>query len=67
MGFIVDHPLMHDAIQQKYGKPLFYFPGEELQQLEMEYAPVHQHKVTDTTSKAYVFYAGSSKYDVRLL
>ena len=63
LGFIVDHPLMHDAIQQKYGKPLFYFPGEELQQLEMEYAPVHQSKVIDT-STAYVFYAGSNRGQV---
>lgn len=53
LGFIVDHPLMHDPVQQKYGKPLFYLPGEELQQLEME--------TVDRNSKAFVFYAGSNR------
>ncbi|XP_063435366.1 semaphorin-2A-like isoform X2 [Mytilus trossulus] len=53
LGFIVDHPLMHETVQHKYGKPVFYLPGEELQQIEMEAAPGVQN--------GYVFFAGSNR------
>lgn len=53
LGFIVDHPLMHETVQHKYGKPVFYLPGEKLQQIEMEAAP--------GVRNGYVFFAGSNR------